>query len=297
MTAASALRKRLSDKNIVVVPGGGSPLEMKLIAQAGFEAGYLSGYATSATRYGLPDIGLMALGEIENALAACRRVTELPLIVDCDTGYGDVINVRHTVRVMRDLGAAAVQIEDQVWPKRCGHMDNKIVEPREVALKKLKAAVKAADGSDLLVIARTDARGPHGLDEALERCRMFHDAGADVLFVDGPHSVQELERIGRGLPGPLLANMSETGKTPLLSASELQQLGFAIALFPSSTVRLAVKTIQNFLTHLKQTGDSSEWVPRMASLAETNAALDIDVHRDFEADILKELAQEMEKQA
>lgn len=291
MTSASLLRKRLSNKHIMVVPGGGSPLEMKLIEQAGFEAGYLSGYATAATRFGVPDIGLMAFGEVESTLVACRRVSELPLIVDCDTGYGDIINVRYTVRAMERLGAAAIQIEDQAWPKRCGHMDDKIVEPRDVALRKLKAAVAARTNSDTIIIARTDARGPHGIEEALERSRMFHDAGADVLFVDGPHSLEELEMIGRQLPGPLLANMSETGKTPLLSAAHLQELGFGIALFPSSTVRLTVKTVSDFLADLKQSGDSTSWVPRMASLAETNKALEIDAYRDFETRLLSDADQ------
>lgn len=285
MTPASLLRSRLAQPDILVVPGGGSPLEIKLIERAGFEAAYLSGYATAAARFGMPDIGLIAYADIESALLASRRVTGLPLIVDCDTGYGDVANVRHTVLGMERLGAAAIQIEDQAWPKRCGHMDDKIVEPRDTALRKLRAALAARTDPDTIIIARTDARGPHGLDEALERCRMFHDAGADVLFVDGPESLEELERIGRELPGPLMANMSETGKTPLLSAQELQQMGFAIALFPSSTVRLNIRIVSDFLEELKATGDSRNWMTRMASLAETNSALDMEVVRDFEARI------------
>lgn len=292
---ARLLRERLSQREIVVVPGGGSPLEIKLIARTGFEAAYLSGYATAASRYGVPDIGLVAYGEIENAVLATTRVADVPLIVDCDTGYGDVTNMFRTVQGMERLGVAAIQIEDQAWPKRCGHMDAKIVEPREVALRKLRAALEARLDPDTLIIARTDARGPHGLDEALERCRMFRDAGADVVFVDGPQSIEELEIIGRELAGgPLVANMSESGLTPLLSAAELQELGFAIALFPSSTVRLSVRIIEDFLTSLRQSGDSRAWVDRMASLAQTNSALDIESMRAFEgrilADVKKHLA-------
>ena len=285
MSHAERLRARLSGGGVLVVPGGGTPLEIKLIEAAGFEAAYVSGYATAAARFGLPDVGLVAYAEIEEAVLAACRVTDLPLIVDCDTGYGDVVNVRRTVQGMEALGVAAIQIEDQVWPKRCGHMDGKLVEPREVALKKLRAAVAARRDPATLIVARTDARGPHGLEEALERCRLFKDAGADVLFVDGPESVAELEAISRELPGPLLANMSETGKTPLRSAAELEAMGFAIALFPSSTLRLAIKSLGDFLADLKQSGDSRPWVERMASLETTNRTLDLDAIEAFDSKI------------
>ena len=286
MNAAAKLRQRLLQAEIIVIPGGGSPLELKLIEQAGFEAGYISGYATAAARYAEPDIGLVAYAEIEDNVLATRRVTSLPLIVDCDTGYGDVANVVRTVRGMELLGVAAIQIEDQSWPKRCGHMDNKIVEPRDIAVRKIEAAVAARRDAETLIIARTDSRGPLGIQEALERCRMFKQAGADILFVDGPQSLDELELIGRELPGPLLANMSETGLTPLCSAAELQTMGFAIALFPSSTIRLTIKAVSDFLLDLKQTGDSRQWVEKMASLSQTNHALGLDAIRAFEQQLL-----------
>jgi 2-methylisocitrate lyase-like PEP mutase family enzyme len=286
MSAAAKLRQRLLQVEIIVIPGGGSPLELKLIEQAGFEAGYISGYATAAARYAEPDIGLVAYAEIEDNVLATRRVTSLPLIVDCDTGYGDVANVVRTVRGMELLGVAAIQIEDQSWPKRCGHMDNKIVEPRDIAVRKIEAAVAARRDAETLIIARTDSRGPLGIQEALERCRMFKQAGADILFVDGPQSLEELELIGRELPGPLLANMSETGLTPLRSAAELQTMGFAIALFPSSTIRLTIKAVSDFLLDLKQTGDSRQWVEKMASLSQTNHALGLDAIRAFEQHLL-----------
>ena len=283
---ASRLRSLLKNNEILVVPGGGSPLELRLIEQQGFEAGYVSGYATAANRYAEPDIGLIAYADIEDAVLSIRRVTQLPLIVDCDTGYGDVANVVRTVRGMELLGVAAIQIEDQAWPKRCGHMDNKIVEPRDVAIRKVRAAVQARQDPDTLIVARTDARGPIGMDEAIARCLAFKDAGADILFVDGPQSTEELEQIGSTLPGPLIANMSETGLTPLHTASELQQMGFAIALFPSSTVRLTLGVISSFLADLKQKGDSRGWVSQMASLAQTNAALGLDDIREFESRLL-----------
>jgi 2-methylisocitrate lyase-like PEP mutase family enzyme len=187
---------------------------------------------------------------------------------------------------MELLGVAAIQLEDQAWPKRCGHMEGKIVEPRDVAIRKIRAAVAARRDPDTLIIARTDSAAPHGLDEAISRCLAFKDAGADVLFVDGPRE-GELERIGKELPGPLLANMSETGKTPLYSANELQQMGFAIALFPSSTVRITIKAVSSFLSDLRRTGDSRPWVEKMASLAETNNAVGLGALQQFEAEILR----------
>jgi 2-methylisocitrate lyase-like PEP mutase family enzyme len=286
MNAALILRKRLQQPEIVVIPGGGSPIELRQIEAAGFEAGYVSGYATAAARYGEPDIGLIAYADIENAVHAIRRVTTIPLIVDCDTGYGDVANVVRTVRGMELLGVAAIQIEDQAWPKRCGHMDNKIVETREVAVRKIRAAVAARTNPETLIVARTDARGPMGMQEALDRCLLFKQAGADILFVDGPQSIEELELIGKNLPGPLLANMSETGLTPLRSAQELQEMGFAIALFPSSTVRLTIKAVDDFLIDLKKTGDSRNWVDKMASLEQTNNALGLNKIRAFEQELL-----------
>lgn len=287
--SARTLRNRLAQSKILVVPGGGSPLELRLIEMQGFEAGYVSGYATAASRYAEPDIGLIAYADVENAVLSMRRVTSIPLIVDCDTGYGDVANVVRTVRGMELLGVAAIQIEDQAWPKKCGHMDNKIVEPRDIAIRKVKAAVQARENSDTLIVARTDARGPMGMPEALDRCQAFKDAGADVLFVDGPQSTEELELIGRTLPGPLIANMSETGLTPLHSAAELEQMGYAIALFPSSTVRLTIGVLSEFLKDLQAKGDSRDWVKQMASLEQTNALLGLSDIRAFEQQLLKSI--------
>lgn len=285
--SARTLRNRLSQSKILVVPGGGSPLELRLIEAQGFEAGYVSGYATAASRYAEPDIGLIAYADVEQAVLSMRRVTSIPLIVDCDTGYGDVANVVRTVRGMELLGVAAIQIEDQAWPKKCGHMDNKIVEPRDIAIRKVKAAVLARENADTLIVARTDARAPMGMNEALERCRAFKDAGADILFVDGPQSTEELELIGRTLPGPLIANMSETGLTPLHSAQELEQMGYAIALFPSSTVRLTIGVLGRFLKDLQAKGDSRDWVNQMASLEQTNDLLGLSDIRAFEQQLLK----------
>jgi 2-methylisocitrate lyase-like PEP mutase family enzyme len=176
-----------------------------------------------------------------------------------------------------------------MWPKKCGHMDGKVVEPRDVALRKLDAALAARRDAATLIIARTDARGPHGLEEALERCLAFKRVGADILFVDGPVSTEELRTIGQ-LPGPVMANMSESGKTPLHSAAELAAMGYAIALFPSSTIRVALAAVRDFLAELKRSGDSRGWLPRMATLAETNETLGLDAIQAFEASILERRA-------
>ena len=283
---AQRLRELLDRPGIRVVPGGGSPLEMRLIQQAEFEAAYLSGYAAAAHRHGVPDIGLIAFNEIESLARECLAVSDLPLIVDCDNGYGDVANVRRTVQRLDAAGVAAVQIEDQAWPKRCGHMDGKIVIDRVSAVRKIQAAADARGDSALVLIARTDARASLGLDEAIERCLAFKAAGADVLFVDAPQSREEIQRIAAELPGPLLINISESGKTPSLSSEELEALGIKIALYPSSSLRVAVRTLAGFYASLKQAGNSVEWISRMATLDETNTVLGLDVIKDFERDLL-----------
>jgi 2-methylisocitrate lyase-like PEP mutase family enzyme len=289
MTPAAKLRRRLDRPEVLVIPGAGSPLDVRLIERQGFEAAYVSGYATAAQRFGLPDVGLIAFAEIEEMVRCTRAVSELPLIVDCDTGYGGTANVGHTVRRLEALGVAAIQIEDQVWPKRCGHMDGKIVEPPEIAVLKVRAALAARASPETLIVARTDARGPHGLEDALHRCRLFKEAGADLLFVDGPESAGELERIAATLTGPVVVNMSETGKTPLFSAAELAAMGFRVVLFPSSLARVNLRSSAEFLAELAATGDSRAFLPRMASLDETNRAVGLDELRRFDEMIAKEV--------
>jgi 2-methylisocitrate lyase-like PEP mutase family enzyme len=281
ISAAKRLRTLLAEPGILVVPGGGSPLEVRLIEQAGFKAAYISGYATAGARYGLPDIGLIAYGEVAEMLRATCNVAAIPLIVDCDTGYGDVASVWRTVRSFEEMGAGAVQIEDQQWPKRCGHMDGKSVEPEGIAVRKVEAAV-AARRDDLVIVARTDARQPLGMEAALRRCKLFKEAGADIIFVDGPESRKELIQIVDTIDAPIIANMSESGKTPILSAAELEAMGFKIALFPSSTFRLSLRSISEFLADLHATGDSRPWMNKMATLSQANAILGLDVIRAFE---------------
>ncbi len=273
MTSMATLPELLARPGITVVPGGGTALELRLIELAGFEAGYVSGYATAAAVYGVPDVGLIAYNEIEKNVTDIRNVTSIPLIVDCDTGYGDVANVMRTVRGLEQAGAAALQFEDQQWPKKCGHMEGKKIEPEEIAAARIRAAVAARSSADLKIIARTDARSPMDLDAALARLKLYKEAGADVLFMDAIETPAEMERMATELEGPLMINMSESGKTPLMPVKDLEALGYEIVIFPSSMTRVMVRQLARFLGDLKAEGTSASWLDRMATLEETNAAL------------------------
>ncbi len=271
MNHATTLRHLLQrEDQALIVPGAGTPIEALAIERAGFEAVYLSGYAIAAWRHGLPDIGLLGAGELMDALSAVRRVSNLPVIVDADTGYGDVTSVYANVRLLEDAGAAAIQIEDQVWPKKCGHMVGKEVIDADEAVRKVATALDARRDSSTVIIARTDALGPRGIDEALKRAVRFADAGADVVFLDAPSSREDLARIGKTVPGLLMANVSEGGRTPTLPVADFHELGFKLVIYPTTPLRSAAKTIQDFLTDLSREGDSLAWRERMYGLDELN---------------------------
>ncbi|MBU2668161.1 isocitrate lyase/phosphoenolpyruvate mutase family protein [Actinoplanes bogorensis] len=242
---------------IDVVAGAGSPLEARLIEKAGFEAIYVSGYAVSAAMHGRPDIGIYDAAENAASVAAIRAVTDLPLIVDADTGYGDVVNVRDTVRRLELAGAAAVQIEDQHWPKKCGHMAGKRVVGTDEAVRRIAAAVAGRRDPGTAIIARTDARATHGLDEALRRVALFRAAGADVCFVDAPQSEDELRVIGElAAGGPLMVNMSESGLTPILPAATLGEMGYSVVIYPTAAIRAGAAAALEVLRGLRRTGDT-----------------------------------------
>jgi methylisocitrate lyase len=282
--SGSTLRALLEDERICVVPGAGTALEARVIQEAGFGAIYVSGYATAAAVHGLPDIGLIGSAEVVANVKAIRHVTDLPLIVDADTGYGDAVNVRDTVRRLEAAGASAIQLEDQVWPKRCGHLAGKEVVDGETMARKIRAAVKARRNPDTLIIARTDARAPLGLEEAVRRVRLYREAGADATFMDAPQTVEEMRRAANEVEGPTMVNMSETGLTPLLSASELEQIGFSLVIFPSSAVRVTAHALQTFMRDLRQAGDSTPWVESMASLERLNRLVGIEEAQAFDAE-------------
>ena len=277
MTHARTLRQLLDHrKDALIVPGAGTPIEALAIERAGFEAIYLSGYAIAAWRHGLPDIGLLGASELMDALGAIRRVSNLPVIVDADTGYGDVTSVYANVRLLEAAGAAAIQIEDQVWPKKCGHMVGKAVIDADEAVRKVATALDARLDPDTVIIARTDALGPEGIDEALARAVRFAEIGADVVFVDAPGSREELARIGTTVSALLMANVSEGGRTPTLPASDFHELGFDLVIYPTTPLRLAAKTMQDFFTDLRRDGDSLTWRERMYGLDELNDLVNLE---------------------
>src|SRR6056300_739991 len=279
MGNATVLKSMLS-KSLevpVVVPGGGTPLEALAAEKAGFSAFYLSGYAVAAWRHGLPDIGLLGARDTAEALTAVTRVSSLPVICDADTGYGNEASVHSTVRLLEAAGASAIQFEDQTWPKKCGHMANKSVVDADEAVRKVAAAVEAKSNPDTTIIARTDSLAPVSIDEALRRAKMFRDVGADVLFIDAPQSMEHLERIGKELAGStLMANMSESGMTPALSASEFASLGFGLVVFPTSALRLGMLSVSQLYGSLKASGDARSAENIIVLLDELNDLVDLE---------------------
>ena len=239
----------------LVAPGCSDALGARLIEQAGFEAAYMTGFGTTASLLGRPDVGLLGMSEmVDNA----RRITaavDLPVIADADTGYGNQINVVRCVQDYERASVAAIHIEDQILPKKCGHMDNKQVVDASVMVGKIRAAVASRQDDDFMVIARTDARAPHGMDEALRRATAYAEAGADMLFVEALQDVEEIERVATEFAGiPLLFNWVEGGKTPPLTYDEVAALGFAMIIMPIGMLLAATGAMQNFLTKLKAAG-------------------------------------------
>jgi len=266
---AATLRTLLANQDLLVMPCCFDALSAKLIEQADFPLTFMSGFATSASRIGQPDLGLMSYSEV---LDQARNITDaisIPLIADGDTGYGNAMNVRRTVSGFAKAGAAAVMIEDQVAPKRCGHTPGKAVVSREEAFDRIRAANDAKQaGADILILARTDARHEHGLSEAIDRAAKFKELGADILFVEAPKSVEEMETICKELPGPKMANIVEGGETPDLSHKELEDLGYAIAAYPLTLMASAMKAMMATLQALKSDTDRSDQLMDFKELRE-----------------------------
>jgi len=261
----SSLRARLARRPIVIAPGVYDPLTALLVEQAGFEAAYISGAAVAYTRLGRPDIGLVSMSEVAETVTLIRDRVGLHLVVDADTGYGNALNVERTVRLFERAGANAIQLEDQDFPKRCGHLDDKALIPAQEMTGKIKAAVDARGSRETLIIARTDAVAVEGFDSAIERVGLYREAGADMLFIEAPRERGELarvvDRVGRGLP--LMANMVEGGKTPIVPAPELEAFGFAFVIFPGGIVRALAKTAQDYYGSLKANGTTDPFRARM----------------------------------
>jgi 2-methylisocitrate lyase-like PEP mutase family enzyme len=269
VTSAHQIREAISQR-AVLMPGVYDALTARIAARVGFDVVFMSGYSVSATRLGEPDFGLVTQTEMADAARSVCRVSDAPVIVDADTGYGNPLNVIRTVHDLQHAGAAGVFLEDQVWPKKCGHMAGKQVVATEDHAAKIRAAADARGERDLFIVARTDARQPLGLDTAIERCLAYKDAGADALFVEAPQSVDELERIGSDLPGPLVANMIERGATPHLSRPELERLGFALIVCPLAALFAATQAVTEVLTELRDEETTAGALDSMLGFDELN---------------------------
>ena len=268
MTTPAQQIRDLVAKDTVLMPGVYDALTARIAARVGFDIVFISGYSVSAARLGEPDFGFLTESEMAEAARAVTRVSKAPVIVDADTGYGNAVNVIRTVRDFQDAGAEGVFLEDQVWPKKCGHFAGKQVIPTEDHVAKIKAACDARGERDLFVVARTDARQPLGLEQAIERCLAYKEAGADALFVEAPRSVEELEQIASALPPPLVANMIERGVTPHLSRSELEQLGFQLIVCPLAALYASAKAVTDVLTELRERETTAGVVDRMLAFDE-----------------------------
>ncbi len=252
MRASTRLRQLLSAPEIIVAPGAYDGISARLIEAAGFKVVYMTGAGTAGSHLGQPDLGLITLTEMATHAAHIASCVSLPVIADADTGYGNVLNVVRTVREYERAGVAALHIEDQVAPKRCGHIAGKQVMPVDEFSEKIRAASEYRTDPDLVIIARTAARAVTGLDDAIERANRYAEAGADVLFVEAPQSVEELERIAREVKAPLLANMVQGGRTPSVRFSELERLGYKIVICPAVCVVAAIAAIEGALSRLRE---------------------------------------------
>ncbi|MFL2765539.1 MAG: isocitrate lyase/PEP mutase family protein [Paracoccaceae bacterium] len=267
--------KSIIKTETLLAPGIYDALSGLIAEQSGAKAAYLSGASIAYTRFGRSDIGLVSVSEVHDTLAAVTDRIKIPIIVDADTGFGNALNVQRTIRSFERAGAAAIQIEDQSFPKRCGHLDGKVLIKKDEMVGKVKAAVDSRKTSDTLIIARTDARAVEGLQEAIDRAHAYHEAGADVLFIEAPRSVDELKLIRKSfdLNIPLLANMVEGGKTPVKTANDLKSLGFNIVIFPGGAVRAATFQLQEYYAGLLKNGSNSEFSKKMHNFDSLNSVI------------------------
>jgi len=287
-TPASQKRREFRDAlksgKLLRFPGAFSPLVAMLIENLGFEGVYTSGAVLSAD-LGLPDIGLTTLPEVARRGHEIARVTKLPSIIDIDTGFGEPMNVARTIQTIEDAGIAGCHIEDQISPKRCGHLDNKTLTDAATMVRKIRVAVEAKRDPCFLLIARTDARGVEGLDSAIARAKAYVDAGAEVIFPEALADEREFEQFRRAITVPLLANMTEFGKSPILSAQQLQSLGFNVVIYPVTTLRLAMKSVEDGLTAIAHEGSQQSLIGRMQTRAELYKLLRYEQYNAFDSEI------------
>ena len=283
MKASSKLRHLVAREETLVLPGVYDALTAKIAAEAGFEALVMGGYSIAATRLGQPDVGYLGMMEMAQAVKTITDAVDLPLFADGDTGYGNALSVRRTVREYEQAGAAAIIFEDQVWPKRCGHMQGKAVIPVEEHVQKIKAAVDARSDDDVMIVARTDARAVLGLEAAIERGHSYLAAGADALFIEAPQNESEMALIGREFPqAVLLANMIEGGKTPILTPEKLQKMGFKIVFWPCTLLYTVLHNVSQVLKTLRETGTTELYSSQMADFMAFNEFIGFKKYSEME---------------
>lgn len=281
----AALRRLLAGPDPILLPGCYDALGARLIEQAGFDAVYMTGFGTAASLLGRPDIGLLGLSEMVDNARRIVAATDLPVVADADTGYGNPINVIRTVQTYEQAGVAALHLEDQVLPKRCGHMDGKVVVPTTEMEAKIRAAADARTNPDLVIIARTDARAPHDLDDALDRANRFAAAGADVLFVEALQGEDEIELVAKELAGiPLVFNWVEGGKTPPLSHDRLRELGYKLIIMPIGTLLAATQAMQAVLASIRQHGTPLAALDDLPDFADFTSVIGLQEITGLEAD-------------
>ena len=270
VSKGNQVRSALAQRGQLIMPGVYDALSAKIAAHAGFEVVFITGYSLSATLLGEPDFGILTQTEVVDAAQRICPIIDPPVIVDADTGYGNAINVIRTVEDLRRAGAAGMFLEDQVWPKRCGHMKGKQVIPLEEQLNKLSAAIEAKADSDFFIVARTDARQALGLSEAIKRGRAFKAAGADAVFIEAPETKEEMAEIAREVPGPLVANMLERGVTPLMPPGELKTLGFDLIVWPLAPLYSVAKSLTDVYTTLRRDGSTAGILDRLMPFDDFN---------------------------
>jgi len=286
MNPRQTLKQLLKRNQLLVAPGCFDGLSARLVQEAGFEAAYLSGGAV-ARSMGIPDIGLVTMSETIERAAQVIAAVNIPVIADADTGYGNAVNLVRTVREFERVGVAAIHIEDQITPKRCGHLDGKEVISLAEMEKKLEAALATRTDADFCIIARTDARGVNGLDDAIERGRAFARLGVDALFIEAPQSEAELAEIPRRLPDvPLLVNVFKGGKTPMLPTQRLQEMGYRIAIYPSETQRAAIHAMRKALGTLKRDGTTESIDDSLTTFKERDRVVGLDDWQKIEREYL-----------
>ncbi|NPV43337.1 MAG: isocitrate lyase/PEP mutase family protein [Firmicutes bacterium] len=288
MKKTTLLKKLVNDSEILIAPGAHDALTAKIIEKTGFKAVYMTGYGQAASVLGKPDVGLLTMTEMVDRARKIASAVNIPVIADADTGFGNAINVMRTVEEYEAAGVAAIQLEDQVMPKKCGHMTGRQVISVNEMVGKIEAAIKARSDQDFQIIARTDARTTHGFDEALKRAKAYAEAGADIIFLESPESEEEMIMLNKYLKVPTLANMVEGGRTPMYSAQRLQEMGYNIVIFPTSSTYTTSKALIDLMNELMKKGTTMDYLEKMIKFSEFNELVGLSEIRELEKEFVRE---------